>query len=92
MAEDGKRVALVIGNGAYFIAACLSFGLILLAWTDDVALAAKRVALVIGNSNYRIGQLTNPKNDAEDVAAVLERLNFEVLKHKDLTVAGFDNA
>jgi uncharacterized caspase-like protein len=50
------------------------------------------VALVIGNSKYPIGQLTNPKNDAEDVAAVLERLNFEVLKHKDLTVAGFDKA
>jgi uncharacterized caspase-like protein len=57
-----------------------------------MALAAKRVALVIGNSSYPIGQLTNPKNDAEDVAAALKRLNFEVIKHKDLTVAAFDNA
>lgn len=92
MAEDDKRVVQVIGNGAYIIAARFCFALILLAWTADVAVAAKRVALVIGNSNYPIGQLANPKNDAEDVAAVLERLNFEVLKHKDLTVAGFDNA
>jgi hypothetical protein len=92
MVENVKRVALVIGNGAYIITACLSFGLIVLVWTADVAMAAKRVALVIGNSNYPLGQLTNPQNDAEDVAAVLERLNFEVIKHKDLTVAGFDNA
>ena len=40
----------------------------------------KRYALVIGNSKYLkpIGELKNPVNDAIDMAAELERSNFEV--------------
>ncbi len=68
MAGDVKHVALGIGKGAAINTACFCFGLILLTWTVDMALSAKRVALVIGKSNYRIGQLTNPKNDSEDIA------------------------
>lgn len=47
----------------------------------------RRAALVIGNSNYaHAGLLTNPKNDARAVAAVLRRLGFtEVLEHYDLS-------
>ena len=42
------------------------------------ASAEKRVALVIGNSAYReVAPLRNPRNDAEDVAAALQRLGFE---------------
>lgn len=38
----------------------------------------KRVALIIGNKMYRhASTLTNPINDAEDVAAALERLGFD---------------
>ncbi len=44
------------------------------------AFAAKRLALVIGNSNYKlISPLTNPKNDAELMAATLEDVGFEVI-------------
>jgi hypothetical protein len=54
------------------------------------ASAEKRVALVIGNSNYALAPLTNPKNDVDDVAAALKRLNFEVTKGIDLAIAQFD--
>ncbi len=53
------------------------------------AQAAKRVALVIGNSAYtHATPLRNPKHDAEAIAAVLEKLGFEVVKGVDLTYAG----
>lgn len=40
-----------------------------------------RVALVIGNSEYlNIGKLNNPKNDANDIASILDKLNFDVEK------------
>ncbi|MGH6922906.1 MAG: caspase family protein [Propylenella sp.] len=43
------------------------------------AMAEKRVALVIGNSAYENAPLLpNPKNDAADVAAMLEQLGFDV--------------
>jgi formylglycine-generating enzyme required for sulfatase activity len=54
--------------------------------------AEKRVALVIGNSNYTLAPLDNPKNDADDVAAALKRLQFDVTERKDLTVREFDQA
>lgn len=40
----------------------------------------KRFALVIGNSQYpkEVGELKNPVNDAMDMAAELEKSNFEV--------------
>ena len=42
--------------------------------------AEKRVALVVGNSAYQhSGTLTNPTNDATDVAAALKKLGFQVL-------------
>ncbi len=64
----------------------------LLAIAGQAAWAEKRVALVIGNSNYEIAPaLSNPRNDAADIAAALKRLNFEVTLGLDLTVAQFDN-
>lgn len=43
-----------------------------------LALAAERVALVIGNANYQVGRLSNPGNDASDIAAALGKLGFAV--------------
>lgn len=51
-------------------------------WTlnDKVdATAAERVALVIGNGNYQAAPLSNPTNDAEDMATTLRRLGFNVI-------------
>jgi uncharacterized caspase-like protein len=56
------------------------------------ALADKRAALVVGNSSYPGAPLENPKNDADDVAAALQRLKFDVIKRRDLTTSEFDRA
>jgi uncharacterized caspase-like protein len=51
--------------------------------------AQSRVALVIGNSAYQsVAALPNPVNDADDIAASLNRLGFEV---KTLSNATFDD-
>lgn len=55
------------------------------------ASAEMRVALVIGNSNYEhANALTNPKNDAHDIAAKLTALGFDVVHGVDLTVQSFN--
>jgi uncharacterized caspase-like protein len=56
------------------------------------ALAEKRVALVIGNSKYtEATPLTNPANDANDLAAALKASGFEVILGLDLDKRGFDS-
>ena len=53
--------------------------------SDTIAFAGSKVALVIGNSNYqKVINLPNPSNDADDVAALLTQMGFEVFKRKDL--------
>lgn len=44
----------------------------------------RKIALVIGNTNYdpSIGKLTNPVNDAGDMAKALERLGFSLVGGK----------
>jgi hypothetical protein len=68
------------------LAACvLAFGLP----SSASAQAEKRVALVIGNGAYRnVPALTNPTNDAKDVAAAFERLGFAVRAISDATYDG----
>jgi Caspase domain len=61
------------------------FSFALLATMIDEARAEKRVALVFGNSAYQhAAELKNPRNDADDVAAVLRRLGFEVIAGLDV--------
>jgi len=43
-----------------------------------------RLALVIGNQAYKTGALTNPDNDARDMAAALEQFGFQVTMGIDL--------
>ena len=45
--------------------------------------AGDRVALVIGNAAYPEAALTNPKNDARDVAAALREVGFDVIHRED---------
>ncbi len=48
--------------------------------------ADQRVALVIGNSNYETApKLTNPGNDAQSMAQLLNSAGFEVTQATDLT-------
>jgi formylglycine-generating enzyme required for sulfatase activity len=47
-----------------------------------------RIALVIGNAGYQnVSKLTNPVNDARDIAAGLKSLGFEVLLGEDRNFA-----
>lgn len=49
-------------------------------------MADRKVALIIGNSNYQhFGRLPNGTNDAQDMAAALGNLGFEVSLGLDLT-------
>jgi formylglycine-generating enzyme required for sulfatase activity len=73
----------------HVVARILAPVVLLLCTTLDT-LAAKRVALVIGNSAYALAPLSNPKNDADDVAAALQRAGFQVTERKDLTIREFD--
>jgi hypothetical protein len=67
------------------IFACLTVCLSLLLLTSLDARADKRVALVIGNGAYRnVPQLTNPTNDATDIAAALKRSGFDVALETNL--------
>ena len=54
---------------------------VMMSLSTGMALAERRVALVVGNAEYKNPalNLANPKNDAEDVAAALRSLDFEVI-------------
>jgi hypothetical protein len=57
------------------------------------ASAADRIALVIGNANYAFTKtLTNPLNDASDIASLLTRLDFSVTKVVDGDFAAMRSA
>lgn len=57
------------------------------------ASAERRVALVIGNGAYaHKPELANPRNDADDVAAALKRINFEVMLAINLGQADMQDA
>ena len=54
-----------------------------------MAFAETRVALIIGNSAYTgVAPLTNPVNDATDLAAALARIGFDVTLANDLDGSG----
>src|SRR5262249_4499930 len=77
-----------------FLSALL-FGLLPLLFMSiaDGCLADTRVALVIGNGAYRnVPRLTNPANDAADVAAALKLVGFETIVATDLDRAAMDEA
>jgi len=61
---------------------------------SDAAWAERRVALVVGNSNYKAANisLSNPRNDAQDISAVLTNLGFEVVTTIDATKRDMDFA
>src|SRR5215510_5516242 len=50
---------------------------------DIVVAKTKRIALVIGNSDYKTSPLSNPVNDAKDMAQLLRELGFEVIYKQD---------
>jgi uncharacterized caspase-like protein len=78
-----SRILLVLL--AFFASAIAAMGL------PDAALAQKRVALVIGNGAYQHApKLTNPRNDATDMAAALKKHGIQVIEGFDLDKPSFD--
>src|SRR4051794_28096417 len=69
-------------------------GILLMCLSANSAFAERKVALVVGNSQYKNPGLvlSNPKNDAEDVANVLRSLDFEVVFAQDAGKRDFDVA
>lgn len=66
---------------ALFIAASITFALPV----QIASAASDRVALVIGNGAYiNANKLTNPPNDAADIASALRKLGFDVVEGRDL--------
>ena len=54
--------------------------------------AEPRTALVIGNGNYSFSKLTNPTNDASDIANALRGAGFEVILKTDADQATMKDA
>ena len=69
-------------------------GLSCVLLSTDAAWADRKVALVVGNTQYKNPSLVllNPKNDAEDVAAALRALDFEVVLVVNASKRDFDSA
>jgi hypothetical protein len=54
-------------------------------------MAERRVALVVGNSAYQFTPpLSNPKNDATDMAETLKALGYQVIEGLDLDKSGLE--
>ena len=65
----------------------------MLSFATLPARAESRFALVIGNGAYKhVPALSNPPNDAEDVAATLKSLGFKVTLKLDLDLAAMQRA
>ncbi len=58
----------------------------------DGAEDEQRVALVIGNGRYATSPLANPVNDAKSIAAVLRKLDFEVVLATNADQEDMENA
>jgi hypothetical protein len=69
-------------------------GLVVAALSISAATAERRVALVVGNAHYKNASLllNNPKNDADDVGAVLRTLGFETVVVVDASKRDLDLA
>ncbi|MBV8700832.1 MAG: caspase family protein [Bradyrhizobium sp.] len=74
-----------------FAVAAVAFLVFALPPGEAAHAAGKRLALVIGNSAYQHAPLLkNPRNDADDLAAMLEKLGFTVIKGIDLDKSAMD--
>src|SRR5580704_14917684 len=72
-------------NGLLRVGIVAVFTAVMVTLAAVPALADRRVALVVGNAQYATPSLflANPKNDADDVAAVLRTLGFDVILKTD---------
>jgi peptidoglycan hydrolase-like protein with peptidoglycan-binding domain len=70
-----------IARSFWFLLPLLAAAIVLASAANAATGSQRRVALVIGNASYQyVPHLPNPTNDAEAMAATLQRLGFEVTK------------
>lgn len=90
LADALKTSAREFGRRLYVV---LCFVGLLLVFATE-AKAERRVALIVGNSHYRDSSLTltNPVNDAHDVAKAFRELGFDVIETIDADRQGLDRS
>lgn len=77
---------------AFFAFAAIAFLVTALIPRDGARATGRRLALVVGNSAYHYAPyLKNPRNDANDLALVLEQLGFTVIRGIDLDKPAMDH-
>lgn len=82
---DVMQFGFIVGAALRLAAASFLLAYSTTAW------AADRVALVIGNGDYQQAtKLSNPANDAADIAQALRGLGFDVVVGIDLTRRGLE--
>jgi pyruvate/2-oxoglutarate dehydrogenase complex dihydrolipoamide acyltransferase (E2) component len=84
----------IVSHGPVFaslVLAAIAYLVITFVAHDRAHAAGRRLALVVGNSAYQHAPLLkNPRNDADDLVVVLERLGFTVIKGIDLDKGAMD--
>jgi hypothetical protein len=81
--------------GSWFPRCAVALALLVGTAAQAAGTPGRRVALVIGNGSYQqadLPKLSNPPNDAEDMARVLRGFGFEVIERKDQTLQGMNQA
>ena len=87
MRDSKTNIEFTFGRVRVFVAIIVA-SLSLVAQASDVS--AARRAFVVGNSNYaHVVRLTNPVNDAGDLAAKLKALDYDVTVELDASRAQF---
>lgn len=90
LAEGENRLRLVAylaGGGEVVSALTVTYK------KPPVLVLEKRLALIIGNADYPgSNKLSNPVNDATDMAAALKKLGFDVIQYTNLTNRGMREA
>src|SRR5690349_4427719 len=66
-----------------FMRAALAGVILFVAASGAIAQSEQRVALVIGNSAYKESPLSNPGNDAADMAKALSEMGFKVILRRN---------
>ena len=85
MALKGVRLMPLSTRCLSLLAAALMLPMAAMLAPADAA-QQRRLALIIGNSGYQnVAELTNPVNDANDIAEKLRHLSFDVMLGTDLT-------
>jgi uncharacterized caspase-like protein len=87
LAGCARLAAIAILSLVFLLAESTGIG-----WDRSIpGMTQKRVALVIGNSAYQhASRLTNPRNDAADISALLKKLGFQVIAGFDLDKTAFE--